>query len=187
MPALAQVNQSSATSSPRGGSLSNSSGYNSSLSSATSYTPTHYGPIADSKYTASPEGASFPDRQSLHSRQDSAYATISYNDESFNSSMNVGPHSDVHAPHMATTHAYPPASTPMGHYSSYQPSSILQNGPQPPSYSNPSYPYQYGGMSNGGPAGHPVSSAMGTGMVPSLPPPLPLASTFASFLFLRSA
>ena len=74
----------------------------------------------------------------------------------------IGPHSNVHQPHMATAYQNPTTGppAPMGHYAAYQPP-LLQPGPQayssgPSPYSQHQYPSQY-----------PVSSSMSSALVPS--------------------
>ena len=182
LPALNQIQTqgpSSATSSPRGGSISNSSVYNGSLSSATSYTPSVNGQQGEFK-TPSPQSTPYSsrDQPGVNGHHDSPYGHQQHQAPGFGfgadsyPSMNVAPYSDVHQQHMATTHAQPPASSALPHYSGYQPAPIMQSGPQPypsPQSSYSQYP-SYASMS-APPPGH--SSSISSSLVPSIPQSLP--------------
>jgi protein SOK2 len=157
---------SSASSSPRGETYSNSSAYNGSISSATSYAPSATEPNGALK-TPPPENTpqaynrEHQNSPYVHQPGTQAYGFPS---DSYNSMNHIGPHSDVHQSHMATAYQTPATGPPpaIGHYAPYQPP-LLQPGPQ--SYSSAPSPYaqhQYGSQ-----PGYPVSSSMSSSLVPS--------------------
>ncbi|KAF2435977.1 hypothetical protein EJ08DRAFT_667400 [Tothia fuscella] len=179
LPAIQQQGTSSASSSPRGGSLAGSSVYNGSASSATSYTPSVNGHPNGFK-TPSPEATPQTysrDNHGLSEHQESPYShqpSFGFAGDSYNSMNQIAPYADVHQSHMASHHAQssgPPSG--LGHYS-YQPP-LLQPGPQsyPSAQSSYSqYPYAQ--------SGHPVSSSMSNNIMSQPLPQLPELSAMSS-------
>jgi hypothetical protein len=174
LPVLPQIQAhasgSSASSSPRGDSISSGVG---SAGSNTSYAVSVNGQTAGFKTPSPQQSAPALNRDgqplSAQSHQSSTYGPpdgYGYT-QGYNSMNQMQSYADVHQPHMAAaTHA--PGSAPpqgMSHYAPYPPqSSMMQPGQQ---YGTPSQGYPPYGYGNGVPSQLPASSSMTNPMVPS--------------------